>query len=196
MCEDREGRKVTKALKQTAALLLFAGLAAAAAPAAGELKIAVVDTGKAIQQTEEWKGFAQVLEQDLAADRDELETLGKQIEEIQQRAADEGDVMSEDEKRSLGKDLENKRIDADFRIKKFQKEVQDRQNEMVQKMRPKVSAVVNDLVEIERYDLVFERTNVGYVNPRHDITAKVTERLNERFADGTPLAESSGGEGD
>ena len=50
-------------------------------------------------------------------------------------------------------------------------------------MGPKVQAIVNDLVEVERYDLVFERSNVGYVNPRHDITAKVTEKLNERYAE-------------
>ena len=50
-------------------------------------------------------------------------------------------------------------------------------------MAPKVQAIVNDLVEIERYDFVFERRTVAYANPRHDITAKVTEKLNEQSSE-------------
>ena len=166
-----------------AAAVAFGALAAMGQNAAAELKIAVVDTAQAIQQSTEATAFAKKLEQQLQPESDKLKALQEEIETLEKKIADEGDVMSDADKRAVVKDIEDKKIDLDFGAKKFQRELQDRQNELLQEMLPKVDVVVKDLVDIERYDLVFERRNVGYVNPRHDITAKVTEKLNERHAE-------------
>lgn len=148
-----------------------------------QLNVAVVNTVQAIQQSEEATAFTEQLQQELAPEQTELQGLQQEINDLRQRVQDEGDVMSADEQRRVARDIENKQIDFEFRAQKLQKDVQDRQQELIQVMGPKVQAIVNDLVEVERYDLVFERSNVGYVNPRHDITAKVTEKLNERYAE-------------
>ncbi len=172
-----------KGLKWAAAIVL-AGLAGTVAlPAAAQLKVAVVNTGQAIQQSEEAKAYFEKIQQELDPEQTELRAMQDAIAALQQQIADEGDVMSADERRRITKDIENKRIDLEFRAQKLQKDVQDSQEELMRTIGPKVQTAVNDLVEIERYDLVFERSNVGYVNPRHDITAKVTEKLNERYAD-------------
>ena len=164
--------------------LLAPSAAAQAEPAQlAQLKIAVVNTVQAIQQSEEARAFTENLQQELAPEQTELQGLQQELADLRQRVQDEGDVMSADEQRKVARDIENKQIDLEFRAQKLQKDVQDRQQELVQVMGPKVQAIVNDLVEVERYDLVFERSNVGYVNPRHDITAKVTEKLNERYAE-------------
>ena len=168
------------------------GVAVLAAPVAtaqaeavqvAQLNVAVVNTVQAIQQSEEATAFTEQLQQELAPEQTELQGLQQEINDLRQRVQDEGDVMSADEQRKVARDIENKQIDLEFRAQKLQKDVQDRQQELIQIMGPKVQAIVNDMVEVERYDLVFERSNVGYVNPRHDITAKVTEKLNERYAE-------------
>lgn len=185
-----EARNAMKWQAWVAAALL--GGIALVAPAAvaqtetaqfAQLKIAVVNTVQAIQQSEEARAFTENLQQELAPEQTELQGLQQELADLRQRVQDEGDVMSADEQRKVARDIENKQIDLEFRAQKLQKDVQDRQQELVQVMGPKVQAIVNDLVEVERYDLVFERSNVGYVNPRHDITAKVTEKLNERYAE-------------
>ena len=164
--------------------LLAPSAAAQAEPAQlAQLKIAVVNTVQAIQQSEEAQAFTENLQQELAPEQTELQGLQQEIADLRQRVQDEGDVMSADEQRKVARDIENKQIDFEFRAQKLQKDVQDRQQELIQIMGPKVQAIVNDLVEVERYDLVFERSSVGYVNPRHEITAKVTEKLNERYAE-------------
>ena len=167
------------------AAVLVAPVAAAQAEEAqlAQLNVAVVNTVQAIQQSEEATAFTEQLQQELAPEQAELQGLQQEIGDLRQRVQDEGDVMSADEQRKVAREIENKQIDLEFRAQKLQKDVQDRQQELIQIMGPKVQAIVNDLVEVERYDLVFERSNVGYVNPRHDITAKVTEKLNERFAE-------------
>jgi len=151
--------------------------------AVGELKIAVVDAETAIGQSEEAQQFVEKLQQELATERTEIEELQASIQELQKRVTDEGDVMSETEQRNIAKELEDKGIDLDFRIKKYQKSLEDRQGEFLRSMGPKFQAVLDDLIKLERYDFVFARRSIVFGNMRHDITAKVTEKLNEKYVE-------------
>ena len=166
-----------------ASALVFAAMVAVAPPAAAQLKVAVVDSTEAIRLSEEAKAFLAQVQADMEPESADLRALRDEIIALEQKITDEGDVMSDEEKRNAAKDIENKRIDLDFGAKKLEKALQDKQAELLETISPKVRAVVNDMVELERFDLVFERRNVGYVNPKHDITAKVTEKLNERYAE-------------
>jgi len=181
--QPREVLGDVRNVHRLAAALALGATAAWAPGALAQLKVAVVDTAQAIQQSEEAKSFVETIQQELEPDSKQLEGLRDEIVALEQQVADDGDVMSEQERLRIAKDIENKRIDLDFGAKKLEKALQDRQTELLQTVAPKVRAIVNDLVEVERYDLVFERRNVAYVNARHDITAKVTEKLNERFAE-------------
>ena len=166
-----------------AAVVMFAALTALAEDATAELKIAVVNSDAAIGQSEEFKTFREALQQEFSGEQGELKTLQDSIAALQQRVVDERDVMSESEMRDVQKEIENKNLDLEFRGKKFEKDVNDRQVEFFQSMTPKFQAVVNDLIEIERYDFVYERRQVIFANMKHDITAKVTEKLNERYTE-------------
>ena len=88
--------------------------------------------------------------------------------------------MSPAEQRKISKEIEDKQIDYQFRVNKLQKEVNDRRQELLQQMVPKIDAVLKDLIEVEQYDMIMERGSLRYVNSRHDITRKVTEKLNEK----------------
>ena len=71
-------------------------------------------------------------------------------------------------------------MDFEFGANKLQKELQDRQQDVIRDMAPKLDAVLQDLIEIEGYDVVLQRRGLLYVNSKHDITRKVTEKLNEK----------------
>ncbi len=160
------------------------GVAVAVAPnVAGELKVAVVNTVQAIQLSEEAKTYMENIQQEFEPEQNDLRALQDEIRALQKKITDDGEVMSNSERRGVEKDIENKSIDLDFRAQKLNKNLQDRREELIRTVGPKVQSIVQDLVEVERYDLVFERSTIGYVNPRHDITAKVTEKLNERYAE-------------
>ena len=166
-----------------AAVLAFVGLTAMAEEAAAQLKIAVLNTDLAIGQSEEFKVFNAALEEEFADEQAQLQKLQEEIAALQKREADERDVMSQTELAEVQKEKGDKEIDIEFLGRKFQKELNDRQTEFFQKMTPKLRAVVNDLIEIERYDLVYDRRTLLFANMKHDITAKVTEKLNERYAE-------------
>jgi outer membrane protein len=155
-------------------LLLVAG------PVAAELKIAVLDTQRALMESEEAQSLLAKAAEDLRAEESSLKALGEEIVSIQDKLQTDGEVMSASEQRKLQKDIEDKQIDYQFRANKLQKEVNDRRQEILQQLVPKMNAVMEDLIGVEGYDMIMERGSLRYVNPKHDITRKVTEKLNEK----------------
>ena len=152
----------------------------AAGPVAAELKIAVLDTQRALVESEEAQGLLQQAQQELQTEEARVKTLGEEIVASQEKLQTDGEVMSPTEQRKLQKDIEDKQIDYQFLVNKLQKQVNDRRQELLQQMVPKIDAVLKDLIELEGYDLIMERGNLRYVNSKHDITRKVTEKLNEK----------------
>ena len=147
---------------------------------AAEYKFAVLDVQRAIGDSEEAKSLAAQVEQDLKEDQDALQKLAEDIQAVQDRLQKDAEILGDAEKRSLQKDIEDKQLDYEFGVNKFRKELQDRQQEIFRQMGPKLDAVLTDLIEIEGYDVVFPRAGLLYVNTKHDITRKVTEKLNEK----------------
>lgn len=167
--------RVYKKLTVFSLLLLLAGGAAAA-----ELKIAVLDTQRALLESEEAQKLLKQAQSDLQGEQDQLQALQDEIVALNQKLQTDGEVMSPAEQRKLQKDIEDKQIDLQFLGNKLQKEVNDRRQELLQQMVPKIDVVLKDLIELEGYDLIMERGSLRYVNAKHDITRKVTEKLNEK----------------
>ncbi len=155
-------------------------LALVAGSAAAELKIAVLDTQRALAESEEAKALIERINRELKNEQEEVQELGESIRKLNEKLQKDGEVMSQSEKRKAQKEIEDKQIDYQFLVNKLQKEVNDRRNELLQQMVPKVDAVLKDLIASERYDLILERANLRYANTKHDITAKVTEKLNAK----------------
>ena len=88
--------------------------------------------------------------------------------------------MSDSEQRRAQKDIEDKQLELQFGVQKLQKEAQDGQQEILREMSPKLNAVLKDIIDLEGYDVVMDRQAFLYVNPKHDITRKITELLNDK----------------
>ncbi|MEZ5558380.1 MAG: OmpH family outer membrane protein [Pseudomonadales bacterium] len=155
-------------------LLLAAGSAAA------EMKIAVLDTQRALLESEEAKQLLQGFQQDLQKEQDDLNKLGDEIRNLQETLQKDAEVLSPAEQRKRQKEIEDRQIDYQFLGNKLQKEVNDRREDLLRQMVPKIDAVLKDLIDLEGYDLIMERSSLRYANSKHDITRKVTEKLNER----------------
>ncbi len=161
-------------------LLLVLLLLLGATGAAAELKIAVLDTQRALLESEEARQLLQTAQSELEKEETEVKGLGDEIVALQEQLQKDAEVLSQGEQRKRQKEIEDKRIDYEFLVNKLQKEVNDRRQELLQQMVPKIDAVLKDLIELEGYDLIMERANLRYANSKHDITRRVTEKLNER----------------
>lgn len=165
--------------KRIAALAAFM-LGLWAPSAIAELKIAVLDTAGAVSQSEEATEAIEVIRKDLEPEQERLQGLQAEIQALQERAQNEADVMSDDERRAIAREIQDKDFDLKADVQRLEKSLQDKQEDLQRTMLPKVRAVLDDLIKIEGYDFVLEKGAFLYVNPKHDITAKVTEKLNEK----------------
>ena len=145
-----------------------------------ELKVAIINAEQAIVQSEEGKAKIEAIEAALEADQLKIQSLSDQIKALQERLAKDADVISDGEKQKLQKEIEDINIDAQFEIQKYQKKGNELQQDLMREMTPKLQAVLQDLIEVEGYDLVMPRAGLLYTNAKHNITRKVTEKLNDK----------------
>lgn len=162
------------------ATTLLAVFCFCAAGVSAEYKFAVLDVNRAIGDSEEAKSLAAQVEQDLKSEQDALQKLAEDIQAVTERLQKDAEILGDTEKRGMQKEIEDKQLDYEFGVNKFRKELQDRQQEIFRQMAPKLDGVLKDLIEIEGYDVVIPRAGLLYVNTKHDITRKVTEKLNEK----------------
>jgi len=47
-------------------------------------------------------------------------------------------------------------------------------------MAPKYEKVLSDLIQIDQIDLILSPNQVQYANAKHDISRRVTEKMNEQ----------------
>ncbi|NJN51414.1 MAG: OmpH family outer membrane protein [Gammaproteobacteria bacterium] len=161
-------------------LTLLVAFSLMAGSAWAELKIAVVNVQRAIGESDEAQALVKRLEDELQGEQTSIRALNSAISQQQEKLIKDGEVMSDAEKRKVQKEIEDKQIDYQFQVNRLQKTVNDRQQEILGQMAPKLDAVLKDLIAAEKYDLIVHRQNVLYVDAKHDITAVVTEKLNEK----------------
>lgn len=161
-------------------LILCAAALMLSFSAFAEIKIAVVDTQQALVESEEAKSLLEKHRLELEKEESAVRAMADQLRSGQERLQKDAEVMSAADRRAQQKKLEDLQIDYQFRVNKLQKEITDRQNEILQQLLPKVNAVLKDLIELEGYDVIMERSSLRYANPKHDITRRVTEKLNDR----------------
>ncbi len=166
-------------MKKTLSLLMLATVLLSAG-AQADVKIAVLNAQRAILESDEAQAMIERFNQETATDRGEVEQLQNQLLQMQERVRKDGEVMSDDEKRQIAKDAEGMQVDLEFKVQKLRKQTNDKLQEVIGAMSNKFDAVVQDLIDVEGYDVVIPRQNVHWVNPKHDITRRVTEKLNER----------------
>ena len=61
-----------------------------------------------------------------------------------------------------------------------QKAVQEARQEILRTLAPKFEAVLKDIIQVDQIDLVLNPQTLQYANPKHDITRRVTEKMNEQ----------------
>ena len=92
--------------------------------AAAELKIAVLDTQRALVSSEEAKALLEQVQSELKKEEEEVNALGAEIQALQEKLQTDGEVMSPTEQRKAQTDIEDKRIDYEFLVNKLQKALQ------------------------------------------------------------------------
>lgn len=166
--------------------ILIAGLATAllATPAMAELKIAVADSQAALMSSDAAKKAVDKLQVELKVQRDRMAQLKGEIEGLDAKAKKDGAVMSTKDKQELQKQAESKIQEYNNLGQTLQRRTQEVQNELLQRMLPKMEAAIEEIQKTSKYDIIIERKSAIFADPSVDITKKITEKLNAATAAG------------
>lgn len=162
-----------------AIVVVFSLLVAGAVSAQG--KIAVLSVQEAVFNTEVAKKRLKQLQkdEDYANEKKDFEKLKKkvtkQIEALQKDAA----VMSEAKKATQQKKIAAHRADLEHMAKQLQASEKDVLQGLLVEMSPKVQEIVADLIKTEKIGLILDRQAAMHADAEFNITAKVTDRLNQ-----------------
>lgn len=161
-------------------LTFLAALVAFMAPAASaEVKVAVVDVQAAILNSEEAKRLLGQIQQEFAAEEEEIRKIQSEASAILERMQKDSEVMSDSEKRRMQEEIESLNNDFVYERQKLQRAIESRQQELFAGIDQRVQKAIEELVLTEDYDLIIPRQAALYVGDLYNITGKVTEKLNE-----------------
>ena len=185
-------------MKRSIAILAaaFSGVAlcAAAQTPAAPAKIAVIAFQTAVTQTNEFQRNFADLQKKFTPKRDQLKTLSTQIDTLKSQLQAQGDTLSEAERASRARIIDDKE-------KQLQRDGEDAQNDFQQEMQEvfagvatKVGAVLSSYAQQQGFTVVLDGGTqqapvVLYASPTSDITKAIVDAYNVKSGVPAPAAE-------
>ncbi len=156
--------------------VVLAAVAAIGGAWAQEFKIGFVNTERILRDSNAAKAAQTRLEQEFARRERDLEALGNQLRQATDKFEKEAPTLSESQRAARQRQIAE--LDRDFqrRRREFQEDLAQRRNEELQQVIERANRVIRQIAEAEKYDLILQEA--VYIAPRHDITDKVINGLN------------------
>lgn len=156
-------------------LSVFAGQAFA------EGRIAIVNIQRAIVETAAAKDVLQSFreEADVVANIKAAEQLKAEGEELISKLQKDGPVMGAEQRASLESRIQEKQADLEHIGRKLQAREQEVLQQIMMQQQQAVKAVISELIKSEGIGLLLDARNALHADTSFDITAKVTQKLNE-----------------
>jgi len=170
--------------KSIRVLLLAAAFVPAmftSAEALAEGRIAVVSLQQAILNTDTSQKQLNDLRAsaDYKKNRAELEGLQKTGKDLVDKLKKDGPTLSKDQQEDLSRKIENTRGDLEHVGRKLQDQEKELAQRLFAEMGNKAKSIVNDLIKSENIGLLLDSQAALHAEGNYNITAKVTEKLNQ-----------------
>ena len=149
--------------------------------ASAQGRIAVVNLEEAILQTD----FAQQRlaefeeNEDFTADREEFESLRTELEKLAQDFQRDQAAMSDDDQVAARQKMASKNADLEYVAKKLQSLQQQNAQRVFQELVPAARQVLGEVIETDQIGLLLQAQSVIHADLGYNITAKVTDKLNQ-----------------
>jgi outer membrane protein len=157
--------------------LFCLALASLAAQAPAQIKIAVVNSQKALLDSDEIKKASAALEQKFKPKQDALQKLQTELQSIEQQLS--GGKLNQQAAADLQLQGQRKQRDAQRLSDDTQQEFDRDRQEILGKSAQKMQDVVKQVAEAKGFDMVVDSSQTLYSKPALDITADVLAAYNK-----------------
>jgi len=174
-------------MRRTYKLLLAVALASAfPASVLAQSKIGFINTERILREAAVAVRAQKKLDAEFGKRDQELAKMSEQLKRMQEDLEKNSMTMSENQRRQKERDLGNLNADLQRKQRDFREEYNQRRNEELGQVMQEANAVIKQLAEQEKYDIIFQ--DAVYANPRIDITKRVIDALDAKSADAKPAA--------
>ncbi|MGR9106311.1 MAG: OmpH family outer membrane protein [Gammaproteobacteria bacterium] len=156
-------------------LLAWPGLALA------ELKIGFVDVAQVMRDAPQSQKAEKEMEREFSPRKNRLDASRSDVQRMEDKLNRDGAVMSESERSKLQNELVRKARDLKRTENELLEDFNIRRSEILTNLQKVIAEAINDLAKEEGYDLVLTGSGVGYVSEAIDVTAKLQQKLKDKF---------------
>jgi len=150
---------------------------------AADLKIGYVNLQQAVTEVDEGKAARDTLKKEFDQKQKTLDDKQNELKRMKEDLDKQMVVMSDDAKREKAMEFERKVNDMQQVYVQMQKDLQDREREMMKVIFDKMEAVIKDIAAAEGYGYVFEQQNAGLMvaPPAGNMTNELIRRYNAKY---------------
>jgi len=160
------------------AVLTFLATSAVALAAYAEMKIAVVDTQRAMMETEDGLRMQANLKKIFETKQQELDTKQKALESERADIEKQQGVLSQEALQRRVATWQQDMVALQQTYVQFNQELQAKQNELTQPIIEKTLGLIRRLATQDGYDVVVDKQAVPYVRSDLDLTDRIITMYN------------------
>jgi outer membrane protein len=163
-------------------MLASAQTGTAAAAPAGPSKVGIINIQGAIVTTNEGQRDFQALQKKFEPKRTELETLGKDVDELKKRLSAQGDKLNDEARAQLVREVDSKQKLLQRNYEDANNDLQAQQNEIANRIGQKMMAVLDKYAKGNEYTVILDVSGQGspvlWAGESADITQAIIEAYN------------------
>ncbi|MDR3221731.1 MAG: OmpH family outer membrane protein [Candidatus Accumulibacter sp.] len=159
----------------TLLVVLLMTLPASYVAAEGSMKVGYVNTQRIFRDAPAAVRAAKKIEAEFSRRDQDLQSMAKQLQGMQDTLEKEAVAMSESDQRAREKELNELSREFQRKQREFREDLNLRQNEENAAIIEKANQAIKQLAESEDYDLIVQ--DVVWVSPKLDITDKIIKAL-------------------
>ncbi len=175
--------------------VLAALVVAVAVPtlARAQQKIGYVNLQQAVTEVDEGKAARDTLKKEFDQKQKTLDDKQNELKRMKDDLDKQMVVMSDDAKREKAAEFERKVNEMQQVYVQMQKDLQEREREMMKVIFDKMEVLIRDIAKAEGYNYVFEQQNAGLMvaPPEANITAELVRRYNAKYGKAAAPAKKS-----
>ncbi|PKF56435.1 molecular chaperone [Alteromonadales bacterium alter-6D02] len=144
-----------------------------------EQKIGVIDMPTIFQNLPQREQVAKKIQGEFKERIEEIRAITKKQQGLVDKQKRDGALMTQQQKIDLVREMESLKSDYQLKSKALEEDGRRREAEERNKLLLTVEKAVNSIAKSEKYDLILQRNAVAYISKKHDISAKVIEKVSK-----------------
>lgn len=162
--------------------IILLAFASQALMAQSSLKVAVINSQKAFEQSAEGRKAVSILQEKEQEIKDEIKRRNEEIQKLKDRLVSQKLTLTAEALNQIKLEIDQKEAARQKYEQDASRDFEQFKSQLIKRIRDEMLAVVDELVREQGYDLVFDLNSSGliYFQPAFDITEEIIKRYDQK----------------